>query len=358
MQNVKDFLVKYKRYLGASVLFIFLVVVLVSCTGPKSENGKDVKNTQTGTEVTPTEYVIEGELEKNTDPEVVELMENYYKAYANGDIETLEFLAQPFSDNEKEYVRIFSECYEEYQNIECYSMPGATEDSFLVFVSYGLKFYEADTPAPGMEFFYVERNGKGNLCINNAYSVYNFNFSVHEYDMDEDLYAMVLAGVKSSEVAKLQQDVQSRYDEAVKSDEKLANIVGGTLRSAMEKWHDFVNGNNQESTEKDTQTKDTQETKPEDTQKEDAENTEKNDPDTEKNDPDSEKDDSDSEPQMVKTNDICNVRKKPSTDADILGRVDAGAELEKIGTKGEWTKVKFQGKTGYIKSDLLKNVKK
>ena len=25
--------------------------------------------------------------------------------------------------------------------------------------------------------------------------------------------------------------------------------------------------------------------------------------------------------------------------------------------KGEWTKVKFQGKTGYIKSDLLKTVK-
>ena len=61
---------------------------------------------------------------------------------------------------------------------------------------------------------------------------------------------------------------------------------------------------------------------------------------------------------MVKTLDICNVRKKPSTDAELLGRVDIGVKLEKLGTKGEWTKVKFQGKTGYIKSDLLKAVKK
>ena len=59
----------------------------------------------------------------------------------------------------------------------------------------------------------------------------------------------------------------------------------------------------------------------------------------------------------VKTKDICNVRKTASTDGEILGKVDAGVKLKKLGTKGEWTKVKFQGKTGYIKSDLLKTVK-
>ena len=59
----------------------------------------------------------------------------------------------------------------------------------------------------------------------------------------------------------------------------------------------------------------------------------------------------------VKTKDICNVRKTASTDGELLGKVDAGVKLKKLGTKGEWTKVKFQGKTGYIKSDLLKTVK-
>ena len=58
-----------------------------------------------------------------------------------------------------------------------------------------------------------------------------------------------------------------------------------------------------------------------------------------------------------KTKDICNVRKTASTDGELLGKVDAGVKLKKLGTKGEWTKVKFQGKTGYIKSDLLKTVK-
>ena len=38
--KAKDFLNKYKRYLGAAVLFIAFVLVLVNCTGPKN-NTKD-----------------------------------------------------------------------------------------------------------------------------------------------------------------------------------------------------------------------------------------------------------------------------------------------------------------------------
>ena len=57
------------------------------------------------------------------------------------------------------------------------------------------------------------------------------------------------------------------------------------------------------------------------------------------------------------TKDICNVRAKASADAELLGKVDIGVKLKKLGTSGDWTKVKFQGKTGYIKSNLLKKVK-
>ncbi len=41
----------------------------------------------------------------------------------------------------------------------------------------------------------------------------------------------------------------------------------------------------------------------------------------------------------------------------LHGKVDIGVKLKKLGTSGDWTKVKFQGKTGYIKSNLLKKVK-
>lgn len=36
--------------------------------------------------------------------------------------------------------------------------------------------------------------------------------------------------------------------------------------------------------------------------------------------------------------------------------MDIGVELKKLGTEGDWTKVKFQGETGYVKSEFVKEV--
>ena len=150
------------------------------------------------------------------------------------------------SDNEKSYITTFSEYYEDYQNITCYSTKEATDDSYLVSVCYDLKFKGVDTPAPGMDFFYVERDGKGNLIINNIYSAYNFNFL--DQDLDANLYSLILAYEKSDEVVALQKEVQTSYNEAVKSDEKLANMVGGTLRNAMAKWRETIVSNTETQT--------------------------------------------------------------------------------------------------------------
>lgn len=328
MQNEKlkkftDFFVKYRRYFCAAVLFVILVVILVKCTGPQ----KDQKETQNGTQgvTQTTEYQEIGKLQKDADPELVTLMENYYAAYAGGDTDSLEMIAQPLSDNEKSYITTFSEYYEDYQNITCYSTKGATDDSYLVSVCYDLKFKGVDTPAPGMDFFYVERDGKGNLIINNIYSAYNFNFL--DQDLDANLYSLILAYEKSDEVVALQKEVQTSYNEAVKSDEKLANMVGGTLRNAMAKWRETIVSNIETQTTESTEKK-------EDTQKSDSKKS----------------------TGTVKTKDICNVRKSPSTDGELLGKVDIGVELKKLGTEGDWTKVKFQGETGYVKSEFVKEV--
>ena len=343
MQNEKlkkftDFFVKYRRYFCAAVLFVILVVILVKCTGPQ----KDQKETQNGTQgvTQTTEYQEIGKLQKDADPELVTLMENYYAAYAGGDTDSLEMIAQPLSDNEKSYITTFSEYYEDYQNITCYSTKGATDDSYLVSVCYDLKFKGVDTPAPGMDFFYVERDGKGNLIINNIYSAYNFNFL--DQDLDANLYSLILA-----------------YE---KSDEKLANMVGGTLRNAMAKWRETIVSNTEtQTTETESQTQETQTTetkKQEETQKkEETQKTEETQTteSTEKKE-DTQKSDSKKSTGTVKTKDICNVRKNPSTDGELLGKVDIGVELKKLGTEGDWTKVKFQGETGYVKSEFVKEV--
>ena len=375
MQNEQDnkfmdFFTKYKKYIAAAVVLLFFILILIKCTGTEKKDEKKPDTQQNSEAVTQTtEYEQVGKLAKDADQELVTLMDNYYAAYAAGDIETLEMLAQPLSDNEKDYIETFSAYYEDYQNITCYSAKGATDDSYMVSVCYDLKFKDVDTAAPGMDFFYVERDGKGNLVINNIYSSYNFTFL--DQDLDANLYSLILAYEKSDEVVKLQNDVQSRYDEAVKSDEKLANMVGGTLREAMAKWQKNVASAAETQTTEtqagetqptETQASETQTTEPQtaETGKDDAEKKDTETEDSKKEDTakdDSSKEDKTKETGTVKTKDICNVRKSPSTDGELLGKVDIDVKLKKLGTKGDWTRVKFQGQTGYIKSDLLKTVK-
>ena len=55
----------------------------------------------------------------------------------------------------------------------------------------------------------------------------------------------------------------------------------------------------------------------------------------------------------MRTNSDCNVRSSASTEGDVLGIYYEGSEVTVLGTEGDWTKVNYNGQTGYIFSTLL-----
>ena len=55
---------------------------------------------------------------------------------------------------------------------------------------------------------------------------------------------------------------------------------------------------------------------------------------------------------LVVTED-CNVRAAASSDADIIGGLSAGEEVQKLGSEGDWIQVEYEGQTAYIYSGLL-----
>lgn len=55
---------------------------------------------------------------------------------------------------------------------------------------------------------------------------------------------------------------------------------------------------------------------------------------------------------MLTASEECNVRAEASTDADILGVISAGDQVQKTGTDGEWVQIDYDGQTGYIRGDL------
>ena len=49
----------------------------------------------------------------------------------------------------------------------------------------------------------------------------------------------------------------------------------------------------------------------------------------------------------------CNVRAAADGDADIIGGLDAGTQVEKKGQEGEWIQIEYEGQTAYVHSSLL-----
>ena len=159
---------KYRRYIAAGVLFIAMVIVLVKCTGSQKTPTEPVQDEQTTDQADLAE-----EFQVDAVPEINTLVADYYKAYQEGDIDALETLAQPISDTEKSYIKLFSEYVESYDNLKCYTKSGLGEGEYVVSVYLEMKFKGVETTAPGLDFFYVRTDETGKPYIDNAYSQFN-----------------------------------------------------------------------------------------------------------------------------------------------------------------------------------------
>ena len=54
---------------------------------------------------------------------------------------------------------------QDYEDITCYTKPGMTEDSYVVYVTFKVKYKRTDTLAPGLLWCYVVKNGDNGYII-------------------------------------------------------------------------------------------------------------------------------------------------------------------------------------------------
>lgn len=325
--KIIDFIKKNVRYFAAGVLFIALLVVLILTNGNRT--------TETAENIEATEIETEAVFATNAYPEVNELIQNYYAAYAAGDIATLTTLATPVSANEQGYISIYSQYVEEYQNMVYYTKPGLDANSYMVSVYFEIKFVGVDTNAPGLDFFYVRTNEDGTLYIDNLYSQYNMR--QNENPMDISVEALIQEYEKQADVVALLQEVQLKYEEAVASDENLATMINVTIPDEIAQWVTTIISQSTEVTEATESTETVEEpTEEQPTEGETPEETQETVSET------------------VYTTDKVNVRAAADQNSNRLGQVDKGTSLNRTGTEGDWSIVDYNGQTGYIKSEFLK----
>lgn len=374
IDKIKKFCIEKKRYIGAVGLFVVFVLVLAFMAKPSAS-----KKTDGSTESTASvaeNFAFDKDYSVDGNEAITNLLNNYYTAYVADDLDSLEKIAYPISNNEKSYIGVLSQYYESIQNIKYYSKAGLTDGSYFVSVYNEIKFYGVDTLAPTLDFFYVETDEDGNMHINNLYSIFNLSFV--ENTMDSDVYAVVQKYMQQEDFTALQQEVQTKYNEALTADANLANMIQSTLDGAIKQWAASIN-TIQDTTEGGTEvTPDTEAPVDDGTAADDTtadgqttdDGTADQTTDAATTD-DTATDDTATDDQTaegttaqeetpstwtVQTTDGVNIRNSASTDGDKLGRCDMGTRFTAVGTEGEWTKVEYREQIGYIKTEFLETV--
>lgn len=329
IDGIRNFLVKNKRYIGAAGVFVLMICILAVGTDGSASS----KNPMAGAYQS---------YEENEDQKLLDLITNYYNAYAAGDVETLQKYATPVSASEQSYIQNYSQFIEKYQNIKLYTKRGIDENAYLVSAYLQIKFNDIDTPVAGLDFFYVETDENGNLYINNTYGLYNQNAG--EYQMDSSITALIAAFEQQEDVLALQAQVQQECNEAMLADEKLSTFVNSTLQQSITKWATDYKAQvaAEEAAKKEAEQKAAEEAKKAEEEKAAAEAQAAADAQEAAN----------AKQGTINASDI-HVRDAASSDGNSLGKVNKGDVVTVYSVENGWAKIDFNGTKAYVSADFI-----
>lgn len=303
--GLKEFLVANYKYIILAVLFIALIIVLVTLMGGQEGKKKDKKDTAKSTLTTQ----ISDTLEVDLYPEVNALITKYLSAWAASDVSMLETMVSPFdAEAEKSEIALNKDYIESMNNIKCYTKPGPVKDSYIVYAYYEMKFKGVETMAPGLVNLFVFPTE------DDGYYIWDYKDYI----------------VSGSDVNTLLSDVNTKYDEAIASDEKLKERVEG-LAAGEALPEETTAAPTEAATEAPTEatTAPPAATEP---------------PATEAAQPTTD---------QVYVNSNVNVRSGASETAEKIGVILSGTDYTRVGQEGEWSIIQFNGGTGYVKTEFL-----
>ena len=326
----------------AVVVFVALVIaaVLISTTlGAKSPSTEAVAVAETtvavATEEETTLEVPDEPLQENAIVEVNELVKKYYQAMADGDMDTLLSIATGL--DEKEQIKIVkkSEYVENYPTVTCYTKQGPIADSYIVYAYYEVKLVDYDTLTPGMNALYVCKNEDGAYYING------------ETQSDEVIgYCEMISA--QDDVVDLVNTVQVKYNEIKSTDKELSrflddlpDILTAAVGEELAKLE--AQTNEEAAAEAEANEAAAEEASlAEEAGAEVAEASEEAEEVTE------------TVVKTVRTTEVVNVRSSDSVTADKVGKAQLGEEYKLLEEKvNGWSKIEFEGKEAYIKTEYL-----
>lgn len=282
----------------AVLALVITLIVKGTSKKPATEEGTEVKVEQQ------QEPVEENPLETDAYEEINTLILKYFHGLSTGDIPLVEDVVDVLSDEEIKVIEKKKDYVESYNDIVCYTKKGLEDNTFVVFASYEMKFYNIATSAPGIMALYVFQGEDGDYRIFNG-------------DASEELTDYVLQLAAEDDVASVIADVDARYQQLVEENEDLGKFAQAMLEA-------------QKDAESSTETQET------DTAAE-VDNTKEL-----------------SEPVKTTVNDGIRIREGHSTDSRMLATIISGTEVKVYASYEDgWSKIEYSGTVGFCKTEFL-----
>lgn len=339
MQNekwkiIRDYVVKHCKIIFPIVVIVVAAMTVVFALGARkekaaadSQQAESQSLQQDSSEAEQSVAIEDIPLVVNEDGELYTLLATYYNAMAEGDTETILSVCSEYSENELLRLQERAKYLEYYPTLEIYTKPGPEAGSTVAYVYYKLVFVNHAEEVPGFQAWYICTNEEGNLYINTT------------GELPEDVNDYIVTVSTQADVVELYNKVQVEYNEVITAHPELltymqelsaqVNTSVGTVL-AQENASNAGEGGNTDATENE------------------------NGGDTGTDVQPSEETPVDNGPQYATATTTVNVRSSDSEQADKLGKVTGGSrvQVQEVIANG-WTKIVFEGKDGYIKSEYL-----
>ncbi len=331
---VCNFLVKHSK-----LAFPAIVIAAVAVTVTVALNaGKEKNLANDETVSTTSEEQVEVAMEKsvntevplvlNEDSAVASLIATYYNALALGDSETLVASCDEIPEDDLLYFLEAAKYIETYPTLEIYTKPGPEEGATIAYVYYKATFLNQTALFPGYKAYYICTNEQGERYIRfgeNGDQVNEYIKTVSEQD----------------DVVEMNNRIDVEYNQLIEANPELHVYM--TELQAQIRTSVGVALAAQQAAQTEPEVQDGATVSGADAETSDAENEQE-----------SAQSSGESGPQYATAATTVNVRNSDSEQADKLGKVSGGTKLQVLEQRvNGWTKVLYEGKEGYIKSEFL-----
>ena len=397
-----NYIIKHSKVILPAVVVVAVAVTVSVSLSMNNRHRVEQENAESAaaSSETVTEAVTEEvPLVANEEGAVYTLVATYYNAMATGDEATLRSVCDEISDKDMYRYLELSQYIDYYPTLEIYTKTGPEEGSVIAYVYYKISFVDHEEEVPGYQALYICTNDQGELYIKRGENSEEVNAYIKKVSTQDDVvefnnkitveYNELM--VEHPEILQYISELDSQVSIAV--GEKLANQVTGDSQST------------EEGTDNAEQPADGQDTSAEGGEQPAEQPAEEQSPqyvtttttvnvrssDSEQADKLGKvaggtklqvleqrpngwtKVDYEGREGYIKTEFLqqaesvsgaetigtvtastnINVRASASETAERLGVLSGGDSAELVGTEGDWSKIKYNGQIGYVKSEYV-----